>query len=393
MTNIVILLKRILKYGICIVRFKNNKKAFDINYKKISYNAACQSELVNKENLKEWMNKWGVFGVRPSIRGYRAFSRLFKEEDLINYVPEAISRCFIEPVLTPENFIPFYNDKNSFDLLLPEGFLPKTFLRSIDGKLMDSKYGVVFLQEEENELSSFLSRVTLSDEVVVKPSRSTWGKGFAIFKWIDGVWMNSDGNTLSLTYLKQHYGKNWMIQERLFQSTFMSQFNPTSVNTIRIACYRSVRTGKLVTLNAVLRIGSKGAVVDNASAGGVFVEIKDDGTLGKKVSNKYGKESTTHNGINFSTNEFKIPHYEKIKEFVIDIASRMPHMNLFANDVMIDKNGNPRLVEVNTEGFTYWLYQLNSNPAFGKYTDEIIDFCKKEYKNIDPRITLQLSKD
>lgn len=393
MSSVIILLKRILKYGICLVRYKDNKKAFEINYKKISSNAVSLSEVKNKENLKAWMNKWSVFGVKPSIRGYKVFSKLFKVENMINYVPEAISRCFIEPVLTPEEFTPFYNDKNSFDLLLPEGYLPKTFLRSIDGKLMDGKYRSVYPHEERGGLSGFLRSVTSTDELVVKPSRSTWGKGFAIFKWSDGLWMNSDGNTLSLSYLKQHYGRNWMIQERLHQSAFLAQFNPTSVNTIRIACYRSVRTGELVTLNAVLRIGSKGAMVDNASAGGVFVEIKDDGTLGKKVLNKYGKESTSHNDIEFSTNEFKIPHYERIKAFVIDIASRMPHMNLFANDVMIDENCNPRLVEVNTNGFTYWLYQLNSNPAFGKYTDEIIDFCKEEYKNLHPRMTLHLSTD
>lgn len=392
MSNIRILLKTFLKYVICSVRYKSNEKAFEINYRKISSNTASHLPVENKdENLKVWTDKWGVFGVKPSTRGYREFSKFIKEDEMIDYVPEAISRCFIEPVLTPEEFSPFYSDKNSFDLLLPEGYLPKTFLRSIDGKVMDGKYATVCLQEEG--FADFLHGAAAADEVAVKPSRSTWGKGFALFGWKNGSWVNSEGDVLSLPYLWSHYGKNWMIQECLHQCDFMAQFNSTSVNTIRITCYRSVRTGELVTLNAVLRIGCKGAVVDNVSSGGMFVEIKDDGTLGKKVFDNYGKESVMHNGIDFSASDYRIPHYEKVKEFVINIAKRMPHMSLFANDVMIDENRNPRLVEVNTQGFLVRFYHFCSHPAFGKYTDEIIEFCKEEYKKLSPRVTLLLPTD
>lgn len=390
-SNMVILLKRILKHLICWVRYKSNENAFEALYKKIPSDHPSLPLAKDKDKkLRIWTDKWGAFGVKPSARGYKIFSRFIKEDEMINYAPEAISRCFIEPVLTPEGFSPFYSDKNSFDLLLPDGYLPKTFLRSIDGKLMDGKYRAIRLHE--GEFSGFLHD-TIEDVVAVKPSRSTWGKGFDLFRRENGSWVNSNGDVLSLPYLWQHYGKNWMIQECLHQCDFMAQFNPTSVNTIRIACYRSVRTGELVTLNAVMRIGGKGAVVDNVSVGGMFVEIKDDGTLGKKVFSNYGKESVMHNGIDFSVNEFKIPHYERVKAFVIDIATRMPHMSLFANDVMIDENGNPRLVEVNTQGFLVRFYHFCSHPAFGKYTDEIIEFCKEEYKTLDLRMTLQLPTD
>ena len=391
MSNMVILLKRILKRIICWVRYKGNERGFEAIYKKISSDSPSLSSVKDKDKkFRAWTDKWSVFGVKPSKRGYKVFSRFIKGDEMIDYVPEAISRSFIEPVLTPEEFSPFYSDKNSFDLLLPDGYLPKTFLRSIDGKLMDGKYRAIRLHEWE--FSGFLHEKAV-DEVAVKPSRGTWGKGFALFRWKNGSWINSGGDVLTLPYLWQHYGKNWMIQECLHQCDFMAQFNSTSVNTIRIACYRSVRTGELVTLNAVMRMGGKGAVVDNVSAGGMFVEIKDDGTLGKKVFNNYGKESAVHNGIDFSANEFKIPHYERVKEFVISIAMRMPHMSLFANDVMIDENGTPRLVEVNTQGFLVRFYHFCSHPAFGKYTDEIIEFCKEEYKTLNSRMTLLLPTD
>ena len=67
----------------------------------------------------------------------------------------------------------------------------------------------------------------------------------------------------------------------------------------------------------------------------------------------------------------------------------MPHMSLFANDVAIDHTGTPRLIEVNTIQFSYWLYQFNGKPVFGPYTDELIEYCLKENKNIRPSFFLK----
>ena len=41
-----------------------------------------------------------------------------------------------------------------------------------------------------------------------------------------------------------------------------------------------------------------------------------------------------------------------------------------------DENGNPKLIEVNTTDFSYWLYQFNGKAAFGEYTDDLLKFCK-----------------
>ena len=64
-------------------------------------------------------------------------------------------------------------------------------------------------------------------------------------------------------------------------------------------------------------------------------------------------------------------------------------MSLFANDVAIDENGNPRLIEVNTIQFSYWLYQFNSKSIFGKGTDDLLLYCLAENKKLRPDMYLR----
>ena len=317
---------------------------------------------------KEWLKKWGVFGERPNLLGYQVFSHFMGEN--ANFVPNEIARTFMESVLTPNEFQPFYNDKNSFNLFLDEQDLPKTYCRSMNGRLYDGKYNSVSRED-------FLKFPGI-DKIVVKPSRDMGGKGVALFHRDKEHFVDEEGHVLSLEYLENAYRANYLIQECLKQSPFMAQFNPTSINTLRIATYRDVESGNIVVLGAVLRMGGKGAFVDNACSGGSFVFVDEHGKLGKKVCDEYGRMSSIHNDINFSDNDFIVPNYDKVKSFVIHVAQRMPHMSLFANDVILDEENNPKLIEVNTTQFSYWFYQFNAKPVFGEYTDDLIAYCKKE---------------
>ena len=162
----------------------------------------------------------------------------------------------------------------------------------------------------------------------------------------------------------------------------MAQFNPTSINTLRIATYRDVKTGNIIILGALLRMGKRGAFVDNVTSGGAFVSVDENGKLGKKVlCDVYGHTTSVYNDIDFSNREFVIPNYDKVKSFVLRIAKRMPHMSLFANDVFIDESGNPKLMEVNTTHISCRLFQF-FQPMFGVYTDDLIAYCKKEMSNV-----------
>lgn len=354
----------------CLIKKRHNrsiKKMFKNYFIKI--NRLNNFQNIDDDNLKRWRTKWGIFKQTPLKEEYIAYRNY--AGDNVDIVPNEIARCYIEPILTPKEFQPFYNDKNSFGLILPEEIMPKTYLRSINGILYDGEYNPV-------NLSLFNDLFESSERLIVKPSRDMGGHGVSLFyKKADGYYDNK-GNKLSIEFLLSSFKSNFLIQECLKQSPYMSQFNPTSVNTIRMATYRDVKTGEIHVLGAVLRIGGKGAFVDNACSGGSFVGINTNGTLGKYACNQYGQTSYVYNDIDFSTTSFTIPNYDDIKAFAKSVAKRLPHMSLLANDIAIDENGEPKLIEVNTTDFSYWLYQFNGVAALGTYTDDIISYCKKE---------------
>lgn len=361
---------------------RDNQHMFNNYFDKIIKQNNFGLNMSQDSAFDQWTTLWGSFGMPPSKKLYSVYSRYI--EDTINIVPNEVARNYIEPILTPYQYQPFYNDKNSFDLFIGREFMPQTLFRSMNGHLLDSDYELINEDEVRNKLNDI-------DRFIVKPTLDMGGRGIALFQKKDGLFVDSKGDVFSLNLLIEQYNTNYIVQKCIDQSDFMSQFNATSVNTIRIATYRDVETGVVSVIGAVLRIGGSNSVVDNACSGGVFVSVDSDGRLGKYVCNQYAQKYSVHNGINFETNDFRIPDYDGVKNFVIKIAKRFPHMSLFANDIAITKDGSPILIEVNTQQFSYWLYQFCGNTVFGERTTKLIEHCVKQQSGIKVNVSTTYS--
>ena len=364
-------LKKIARMIFCsIVRIKYNKQYNTLlRHNKID-NKPCQDE-------GQWIEKWSVLDKANPIY-YRLFSKYIGNN--INIIPEDICRNIVEPILDPLRYVSYYADKNIFDKLFKPGTMPKTILRKMNGFYYDAVYKFIDLSSEE-KLQTILKESNL-DRIVIKPTvDSCSGNGVRLFQFKNGLWcdLGSD-DILSLEYLNTMYGSDFIIQECLEQADSISYFNPSSVNTLRLTLYRSVKTNECHVPSAIIRIGVNGSLVDNAHAGGGYVGINaNDGTLCKKVLNQYGEAQTIFNGIDFSQ-KHQISNWSKITDFAKYVGSCIPHHRLLALDIMIDKSGTPRLIEFNCEAYSMWLFQFTSEPALGEYTDEIIEYCKN---NID----------
>ena len=190
----------------------------------------------------------------------------------------------------------------------------------------------------------------------------------------------STDEVFSEIYLDRYFGRDYVVQKAMNQSPFTRQFCKTSVNTIRMAVYRSVKTNRPYVVNAIIRMGKDGSLVDNAHAGGMFVGVNSEGILGKYVCNQYGEKMTVFNGIDFQTNTYQIPNYDKIKSFAELVASALPHQRLLALDIILDENSEPVLLEYNIRAFSVWLFQFTSGVGFGNFTDEIIEYCRLHKK-------------
>ena len=264
-------------------------------------------------------------------------------------------------------------------------------MRKINGFYYTPNYTTINISTTE-EVVKLLDASSIT-KIVIKPSIDTSsGKGVCFFEKVNDEWKNLENNEpLTLDFLNKRCGNHFIIQECLKQSNELNYYNSTSINTLRLSLYRSVTTNECHITNSIIRIGSKGSLVDNAHAGGAYVGIMQDGTLCKQVLNQYGETTTYFNDIDFTQTHI-IPNFDKVVAFAKMIGGKLPHLRLLALDIMIDDSGNPRLIEFNSENFSVKFLQLTKQPVFGEFTDDIIDYCIRHKNRLSTGIHFSKKK-
>lgn len=340
---------------------------------KISF---ISNKKVKGEDL--WYAKWKRIGVHVNRKYYRTFSQYLDpmQHDLTNICPDDICHNYIEPLLNPIRYRSYYSDKNEFDKIIGEENFPKTVLRNQNGCLMNANY------EALDRHSVDISHLTRINDLVVKPSiDSASGNGVRFFHRSeeDGLFHDIESNEImNIDMLDLAYpNNNYIVQERVRQSEFMSKFCPTSINTLRIQIYRSLTDNKTYVLNMILRIDRNGSLVDNAHAGGAFIGIDSEGRFLDHLCDQYGRQYNVFNGIDFSNENYVLPNFEEIISFAKSIGGKIHHARLIALDVMLNERNQPKLIEYNIDSFGLWLFQFTTGTAFGQWTDEIIEYVRK----------------
>lgn len=319
---------------------------------------------------KEWLEKWKKYDSSIKPFSYRIFSRYIGSD--INIIPLELLPTLYEPILTPGQFLNYYNDKNCLGKIIPSSFSPIVYLRNINNIFYDGNYNFL----DRRIVDSYLDSLTDVDILIVKPSVSRGGANVKKFYKESNQFIDKKQNVLSSDYLKRAYGCDYIIEECIRQSDSTAIFNKSSVNTIRIATFRD-SNGIIHPLKAFLRIGVKGQDVDNTHAGGMACGINDEGYLGKYVCDLLGNTSSIFNEIDFSKTR-EIENFCNIKEFAIKVSSYILHHNLVALDVALNQDNTPKILEINIGGFSGWGYQFNSGSVFGEFTDDITEYCYKE---------------
>lgn len=356
--------------------YKFATKNYISYYKQIIESNPALARPVEGEN--EWLKHWRTYDKNLSPLCYRIFSRYVNKD--CDIIPLEYISSIIEPILTPLKYLSYYSDKNNFNKLLPNHFMPKVLLMNIDRLMFDGDYNLIDRDKIDTYLRDIQNKYNI---LILKPSRLASGNGVQILKKDNaGNLVNNRGKQLSASMLKEDYNANYLIQECVEQSEFMSQFNPSSVNTIRIATYRDLN-GKVHYLSAGMRIGAKGSNVDNAHAGGKFCGISQDGKIGHYVCDWLGFKQSEHNGLYFNNNDWVIPDYEVIKQFAINVSERIIHHDLVALDIALNKDGKPILIEFNVGGFGAWFFLMGGQSIFGGMENQIMQRCYKAYQQLE----------
>lgn len=359
-----LLLKRIVVWGYNFI------KKLLLNHKVSRIQKTLENEVrIGKNITIKHKELWGQFNSKPNLKWLKVYSSINGIIDH-RYITEVDYYCKVEPRLNHRGLSEAYCDKNIYHKIIDHNFLPRIHVRNIEGVFYNEGYFQV-------PDSYVLEKIpTDSNKIIIKNALdSGGGRGVMLLNYNNGQWNDMVGSKLTLSYLKNAFKKNYIIQEYIEQHQFYRNFNQSSVNTIRILTYRSVRTNEIIPIQSVLRIGHPGSIVDNQASGGVAVGIRPDGVLNAFAVNKKGNKIYSFNGVLFK-DIGPLLSYKEIVETGIILASNFHYHRLLGFDFTVDRSGSVKLIEVNNRNNEINFFQMSNGPLFTDYTDEIVKYCR-----------------
>ncbi len=182
-------------------------------------------------------------------------------------------------------------------------------------------------------------------EVVIKPVREAMGRGIRL---IETGEICKDCRTYFDELLQSG---EYLIEERLFQSRLMAEYNDSSVNTIRIITFNT-RHG-IIAPFAFLKTGRCGSFVDNGGAGGILIGIdKESGVTNTHGVDEAGNIYKSHPDTGKPFMGFQLPDYEQAVELCKKLSAMTPRVRFVGWDlaytdtgwVIVEGNGMSQLV-------------------------------------------------
>lgn len=216
----------------------------------------------------------------------------------------------------------------------------------------------------DHSLDGFLTFVKEKNDLFFK--RFEGGSGLGIFKisYEDGKYYidrDSYSDDEVKKYLSSLHG--YLFMECLYNDAeYAVKIYPNTLNTLKILTMIDPVTNQAFIAGAFQRFGTKASYpLDNMSKGGISCLVNiETGTLDTSyaldpVSQKeYVVEK--HPETNEQILNIRLPHWDKIKEDILEIANRYSYLKYVAWDLMVTKD-SIILIEGNANSET-WGFQL-----------------------------------
>lgn len=180
----------------------------------------------------------------------------------------------------------------------------------------------IILVSERNDYEMFCDFCKHHDSFIVKPLKGGGGKGIRVVHL-----QNQD--QLNQVFDELITNGSCVIEELIQQDPRLSEFNSSSLNTVRMPSFRH---GEVVRLGwPSMRFGRNGSVVDNAASGGVFAFVNvDSGELLTDAQDESGHIFEYHPDSKKKFKGYKIPEWNQLLEVV-----KSAHLSLSEEDVYI----------------------------------------------------------
>lgn len=194
----------------------------------------------------------------------------------------------------------------------------------------------------EQEVNYIISQIN-DERIFVKRFTGGAASGISIFtKSTDGYYSN--GKKLSVELIKSKYGTDkYIFEKQIHQEPILGDLNKDTVNTIRILTFKNE------IIAACVRVGREGTFVDNASVGGLVVnvdikngQLRDYATMFWDMTQYYEHPDTKKRFAGII-----IPNWNQITDLVRQVCECMPYYSSVGFDIATTENG-PVIIEINT---------------------------------------------
>ena len=142
-------------------------------------------------------------------------------------------------------------------------------------------------------------------------------------------------------------GRHFILEDLITPHPDLKRLNPDSVNTIRIVTFLD-KDGSVI-LDSFLRIGRKGAFVDNGGAGGIFVHVdRSTGVTDSHGIDERGFFYDSHPDHSYPFLDIHLPLWDEAIETAKEAALRISEAGYVGWDLTCTEDGRWIIIEGNS---------------------------------------------
>lgn len=287
-----------------------------------------------------------------------------------DFFPEIFYSSKLEKQLNDPKFYSVLSDKSLLTSLFPGDDtyrVPHTLVLNSYGTFVDGNHHVI----SESEAVELLNN---AGTVIIKPTvDSSSGESVIKAEITDGIDASCG---LSINGLFNKYHQNFIVQECVCQSEYLSRLCDKSLNTFRVITY--ICDGRVYHAPLSLRMGTGTAFVDNIHAGGIGIGISEDFKFRKYAFSEMGEKYDTHPYSKIKFEDYDISPLKSIVEVAHRLHGYIPMLKMISWDWSLDENDLPVLIEINIAGQAVWLSQMvNGESFFGENTKYFANMLRK----------------
>lgn len=325
---------------------------------------------VDPDVTRRHLALWGKLGLPVTDQWMRFLSNVSGIVDY-TYCPDDMYYAVIERTLNDIQWgIGGLSDKNMLTQYIGSKYCPHIVLRYLRGRFCDEDYKTL----TEHQVDAILRK----DQGILigKNVDACGGHGVSAYHYKDGMYVNSRDEVLNANRIRS-FGASYLVQERIEQCEFSAQFNPASCNTCRMITFRRPWDGVTRVCAAGMRFGVSDAIIDNMSQGGMCVALSPEGRLARVAATNWykGEPVLKHPTSGIVFGEQTHPYFKKMSEVACECAARNPYMNILSWDMVADRNGDIRILEVNPASQGIDWPQFDFGSLFGEDTEALVDWC------------------